>query len=140
MPKQNIVHRICLDVNVLLEKLDINFSSSISHAQSNCDVLQDLELEVSRVLIVLNFESDNILALFLRVKHIDCERQVLLIFASVPISESIQPGLSRHLIFALDDFLLVPSLLVKLWVHLEHQTLEVGVAELDLRGALFWVG
>jgi len=140
MPKQDVVNCICLDVHILLEKLDIYLSACITHAQSYGHILQHLKLEITWILIVLNFERDNVLSLFLWVEDIDGKRQILFIFAGIPVSECIEPCLSRHLIFALDDLLLVPGLFVQLWMHFEHQALEILVAELDLWGALFRVG
>jgi hypothetical protein len=58
--------------------------------------------------------------LFLRIKDVNGKRQVIFILAGIPIPESIKPCLSGNLIFAFDDFLLVPRLLVKLRVNLEN--------------------
>lgn len=131
MPEKNIVGRIVLDINILLEKLNID--GVISKVEAYGDVFEDFETQVFLVRVELDFHSDNVLALFFGIEHINCEWEVFLGFTCVSVANNIKSCLGRKTlvfilrILALDRLFLVPCLLVKLWMNLEREAFEIRV-------------
>jgi len=138
MPNESVVDCVCLNINILLQKFNINFSSSISHTEADSHILEHFEFQIALILVVFNLNSHYIFASFFGVKDIDSEWQVFFGLWGVSVPQSINPSLggeSLFAIFSFDRLLLIPSLLVKLWMNLENKPFEIVIPEQD-----FWRG
>ena len=141
-PHQLIVLLVNPHVFTLLNHLEVNLLASVSCVHSHCHVAKLLELEDSWVLVEFNLDGDEVLALLLRVEDIDCEGKVFLLATCVAVAEGIEASLSWNslLSFALEQLLLVPCLLVKVWMNLEGKAFEFIVVHFYLRVGLLGVG
>lgn len=144
MPVEHVVGSILLDVDVLLQELRVG--EAVSHVDGDGHVLERLELQVLLVLVVLDFHRDHVLALLLRVEHVDCEWQVFLGLARVPVPERVEACLGRDAFSALlarilasQHPLLIPGLLIEFRMDFEGEALEVVELHRDLRMTLFGV-